>query len=118
MKKKIILAIITLIISLNLFSEEVSSEELFNTGLKYHTQKNYREAEKYYKQSFQKKEDGDTAYNLGVLYDTTNDIKQAEKYYKEAIRLGQVKAYYKIGYLYSKSKNKNLAIETPTFSVP
>ena len=111
MKKRIILGIIVLIATFNTFSEELSSEELFNTGLKYHTEKNYKEAEKYYKESFLKKADGDTAYNLGVLYDTTKDVKQAEKYYKEAVRLGQVKAYYKLGYLYSKNKNKNLAIE-------
>ena len=97
MKRKIILGIIILVAAFNSFSEELSSEELFNTGLKYHTQKNYKEAEKYYKQSFLKKADGDTAYNLGVLYDTLNDTKQAEKYYKEAVRLGQSKAYYKLG---------------------
>ena len=105
MKKRIILGIIVLIATFNTFSEELSSEELFNTGLKYHTEKNYKEAEKYYKESFLKKADGDTAYNLGVLYDTTKDVKQAEKYYKEAVRLGQVKAYYKLGYLYSKNLN-------------
>ncbi|MDO5089627.1 MAG: hypothetical protein Q4D53_07565, partial [Leptotrichiaceae bacterium] len=70
MKKLIILGIAALIMSFNIFSEEISSEELFNKGLKYHTEKNYKEAEKYYRQSFLKKEDGDTAYNLGVLYDT------------------------------------------------
>ena len=50
MKRKIILGIIILVAAFNSFSEELSSEELFNTGLKYHTQKNYKEAEKYYKQ--------------------------------------------------------------------
>ena len=34
MKKRIILGIIVLIATFNTFSEELSSEELFNTGLK------------------------------------------------------------------------------------
>ena len=42
MKRKIILGIIILVAAFNSFSEELSSEELFNTGLKYHTQKNYK----------------------------------------------------------------------------
>ena len=78
--KKIIIFVISVLITASIsFSNETSYEELFNTGLKYHTEKKYKDAEKYYKESYAKKEDGDTAYNLGVLFEQTNDRKQAEK---------------------------------------
>ena len=87
MRKSIIFIVIIFVIAANSFSNEISYEELFNTGLKYHTEKKYKEAEKYYKESYTKKEDSDTAYNLGVLFEEINDKKQAEKYYKEVISL-------------------------------
>ena len=80
MRKSIIFIVIIFVIAANSFSNEISYEELFNTGLKYHTEKKYKEAEKYYKESYTKKEDSDTAYNLGVLFEEINDKKQEEKY--------------------------------------
>ena len=110
MKKQIFsLFILASIIS---FSDtEVSAptaEELYNKALEYQIDKNYIEAEKLYKASMKLKEDPDTAYNLAVLYDALKNNMQAENYYKKAIQLGQNKAYYKLGYLYSSQGKKDL----------
>ena len=64
----------------------------------YDTQKNFTEAEKYYKLAADQGDKG-AQYNLGCLYDTQKKFALAEQFYRLAANQGDIDAQYNIGIL-------------------
>ena len=83
------------------------TDALIEIGMLYKNQKNYKEAEKYYKKAISIKKTARYLTNLGVVYMLQLEENKAEKLYKEAIQMGgdgSEAAIYNLGILYYSNK--------------
>lgn len=90
------------------------TDALIEIGMLYKNQKNYKEAEKYYKKAISIKKTARYLTNLGVVYTLQLEENKAEKLYKEAIQMGgdgSEAAIYNLGILYYSNKRYKEAKE-------
>lgn len=72
--------------------------------------KDYSNAIKYYKKAYEIKSDSSLANNIAELYFNQKDYKNAIEWYSIKAQQGDKETQYKLGQVYEKANNKNLAI--------
>lgn len=89
-------------------SIKINSDNLLNLANTYEDLKQYEDAIKYMKKSFQLGKN-EAAYNLGLIYSKKlNDYKNAEIWFKKAIERKSLSAIKNIGLLYHESIKNDL----------
>ena len=74
----------------------------------FHHNKDYKRAEKWYKQAAVK-ENVEAKFNLGLLYNQQEDTYEAQAYWETAAAEGSIKAMFNLGVLYYNKRDKNKA---------
>lgn len=72
--------------------------------------KEYENAIKYYKKAYEIKSDSSLAYHIAELYFNQKDYTNAAEWYSIKAQQGDKETQYKLGQVYEKANNKNLAI--------
>ena len=102
---RVLLMVLFLVFTVNIFSQTNSAEIYFNKGTEAAKAKKYETAVEFYKQALQsskknKKLKSKIHYNIGSCFYQKKDFKGAEKSFVKAIKLGKgkyIQAIYSLG---------------------